>query len=57
MQQQIGSADATTLALWLNLALAKGCHEPMPASEVKRLKSALARFLKLSGAIYAVQSE
>ena len=48
----ICKADATTLALWLNLALAKGCHEPMEAAEVKRLKTALARFLNQSGVMY-----
>lgn len=43
------NADATDLAIWLDLKLMLGRHEPMPASEVRRLKTALRRFLKLSG--------
>lgn len=53
----VGSADAATLALWLNLKLSKAADPEVPACEVKRLKTALARYLRLTGAIYDVQSD
>lgn len=53
----VASADPVTLALWLQVALSKAADPEVPACEIKRLKTALARYLNLTGATYAVQQD
>lgn len=54
----VASADAATLALWLQVALNKELKaKSVPAAEVKRLKTALARYLNLTGVTYEIRTD